>query len=349
MNEYIALDVHKRYSLGEREEVRSGRAKQCRIKHERGAVVRYLCDAKPGTVVALEATGNWYWIVDEIEQAGMKPVLVNAHKAKLMFGCVNKTDKLDVHGLNVLQRVGTLPTVWIAPGEIGDLRDLPRTRMVLIQWRTRLKNRIGATLAKYGLEVGYSDKFGAGGRKELEGQLEFLPPQTRLVTEELLEQWDVVGMRIGEQERRMGQLVEQTPQIARLMTLPGVGKILGIVIALEIGDIRRFGRAEQLACYAGTVPRVRASGDRVRMGRLRADVNRYLKWAYIEAANSVCLHRASHPRRHVSRLYERVARKGHPKAIGAVARHLAEATFYMLTRQEDYCEPASRQKLCCGA
>jgi len=71
-----------------------------------------------------------------------------------------------------------------------------------------------------------------------------------------------------------------------------------------------------------------------------ADVNRYLKWAFVEAANAICLNRGRPPRRHVSRLYERVTRrKGHQKAIGAVARHLAEATYWILAKQEAYREP----------
>src|SRR5262249_5909891 len=82
------------------------------------------------------------------------------------------------------------------------------------------------------------------------------------------------------------------------------------------------------------------SGDTRRYGRLRPDVNRYLKWAFIEAANAIGLMRRRHPHRHVTRLSERIARcKGHPKAIGAVARHLADATYWLLSKQEPYREP----------
>lgn len=73
---------------------------------------------------------------------------------------------------------------------------------------------------------------------------------------------------------------------------------------------------------------------------MRRESNRYLKWAFVEAANANNLQRARYPGRHVSRLYERIARrKGHPKAIGAVARHLAEATYWILTKEEAYREP----------
>ena len=119
-----------------------------RIAHTRGALQQCLTTCERGSPVALETVGNWYWIVDEIEAAGQVPQLVHARKAKLMLGMVNKTDKLDARGLNRLQRTGTLPTVWIPPGALRDQRDLPRTRMVLTRERTRLKNRIHATLAK---------------------------------------------------------------------------------------------------------------------------------------------------------------------------------------------------------
>jgi transposase len=151
--EYIALDSHKRYSFASVEEQTGTILSEARIDHRRGALAEFLCRWKPGTSVAVETIGNWYWIVDEIEAAKMVPRLVHARRAKMMLASVNKTDKLDCRGLNRLQRTGTLPTVWIPPAAIRDLRDLPRTRMVLSRERTKLKNRIHATLAKYGISV----------------------------------------------------------------------------------------------------------------------------------------------------------------------------------------------------
>ena len=129
--EYIALDSHKRYSFASVEEHTGAILREARIDHRRGAIAEFLSAWKPGTSVAVETIGNWYWIVDEIEAAGMAPQLVHARRAKMMLASVNKTDKLDCHGLNRLQRTGTLPTVWIPPAAIRDLRDLPRTRMML--------------------------------------------------------------------------------------------------------------------------------------------------------------------------------------------------------------------------
>src|SRR5690242_471736 len=145
--QYIAFDAHKHYTLASVARPDGQVVREQRIEHDRGALQEFLARCEPGSPVAVETIGNWYWIVDEIEAAGCVPRLVHARKAKLMMGEINKTDKLDVRGLNQLQRNGTLPTVWIPPGELRDQRDLPRTRMVLARQRTQLKNRIYPTLA----------------------------------------------------------------------------------------------------------------------------------------------------------------------------------------------------------
>lgn len=343
MKEYIAFDSHKSYTLAEREGL-NGQVRQVRIDHAPGAIRSFLLEEniEPGTPVAVEAVGNWYWIIDEIEQAKATPKLVHPRKAKLMMGMINKTDKLDVHGLNKLQRHGTLPTVWIPPAELRDLRELTRLRMVLSRQRTTLKNRISATLAKYALAVeGHSDRFCAAGRLQMRELFKRLPTQTAWACEMMLQQLLFVAGQIEQQEKRVHQLLPQNQPMRLLRSIPGIGAILAAVIALEAGDVERFGSAERFASYAGTTPRVHASGGKVRYGPLRADVNRYLKWAFVEAANVAALNHKRRPQRHVSQLYARIkARKGHPKAIGAVARHLAEATYHLLHRQEPYRDPA---------
>jgi transposase len=341
--QYIAFDAHKHYTLASVARPDGQVVREERVEHDPGALRHFLERCERGSPVAVETIGNWYWIVDEIEAAGCVPKLVHARKAKLLMGEINKTDKLDARGLNRLQRNGTLPTVWIPPGELRDQRDLPRTRMVLVRQRTQLKNRIHATLAKYALhDFAVTDLFGVHGRALLRQRLELLPPHTAYATQHLLEQVDALTRQIEGFEHRIKTVFTPTPDIQRLLTMPGVGLTLAVVIALEVGDVARFARAEKLSAYAGPTPRVHASGGKTRYGRLRPDVNHYLKWALIEAATAICAMRRRVPQRHVHRLYERVARrKGHPKAIGAVARHLAEATYWILSKQEPYREPTA--------
>ncbi len=156
----------------------------------------------------------------------------------------------------------------------------------------------------------------------------------------MLEQLDCVERQIGLLEERMREVFAPNEAIRLLMTLPGVGFILAVVIWSEVGEVERFASAGRFSSYSGVVPRVKASGGKVRLGQLRSDVNRYLKWAFIEAGNSVAIHRGAHPQWYVRKLYERVrARRGHPAAIGAVARHLAEASWWMLSKHEEYRAP----------
>jgi len=347
MNTIIAMDCHKHYTIASVETVDGRLVSEKRIEHLPGRITDFLRGYEPGSPVAVETTGNWYWIVDEIEEAGMLPRLVHARKAKLMLGSINKTDKLDARGLNKLQRTGTLPTVWIPPGDIRDRRELPRTRMVLSSQRTRLKNRISSVFTKYGLQWVFaevSDIFGVKARGYMQRALGDLPSHTRYCTELLLAQLDQVCARIKDMELRMEREFSCDQDILLLMSMPGIGFILAVVILHEVGDISRFSDSERFASYSGTVPRVQASGGKVRYGKCRPDVNRYLKWAFVEAANAVVLNRDHYAHRYVVELYERVRfRRGHAKAIGAVARHLAESTYWVLSKQQEYLERGLRQ------
>jgi transposase len=312
-----------------------------RVEHARMMFRRFLESLPAGSPIAIESVGNWYWMIDEMERAGHSPQLAHAGKAKLMMGQINKTDKLDAAGLATLLRNGTLPSVWIPSGELRDQRELPRMRMSLVSVRTMLKNRIHATLAKYAIEIDeVSDLFGMKGREILAKRLEELPPYSRRSVETQLELLDQVADHIRLSEKEIQEVVEATPAMKLLMTIPGIGKILAVVIALEIGDITRFPGPEHLASYAGTVPRVKSSGGKTFFGKVRPDVNRYLKWALIEAANMIVLHQRHWSHYHMTRLYHRLReRKGHAKAVVAVARHMAEAVFWVLKKNEAYKEP----------
>jgi transposase len=342
----IGCDAHRRYSQFAILDSDGQFLEQIRINHEPGAIREFLAEFPAGTPVALESVGNWYWIVDEIEAAGCIPLMAHAAKAKVMMGNVNKTDKLDARGLAMLLHLGSLPTVWLPPSEIRDERELHRTRMAISRIRTALKNRVHSTLAKFALSLDTnSDIFAPKWRPELIKACGSLPPETRRCMRQHLHALDHIWGQIEELERRIGQRVEITRNIQLLKTLPGVANILSIVIEREIGDVDRFPSSAQFASYCGTVPTVKGSGGKVRYGRLRKQSNQYLKWAFIEAANVVVRQRR-HPNwrsKHVTILFERIRqRKGHAIAVGAVARHLSEAAYWMLRKQEPYKDPARK-------
>jgi len=343
----VGCDAHKHYSLFAVLDHQGRPVEQTRVNHEPGAIRAFLSRFPEGTPVALETVGNWYWIVDEIEQAGCVPLLAHAQMAKKMMGHVHKTDKLDAEGLAILQHLGSLPTVWIAPGEIRDERELPRTRMALSKMRTALKNRMHSTLAKYALSLDtQSDIYAAKWRPQLLELICSLPDETRRCMRQELELLDQVQEQIRRLEARILERVEITPTIQLIKSVPGPAEILSIVIDREVGSIDRFPSPHHFASYSGLVPKVKASGGKTHYGKMIKAANNYLKWAFIEAANVVVRqqHHPSWRQKYVVALFERTRqRKGHAVAVGTVARYLAEATYWVLKKAEPYREPVPRR------
>lgn len=342
----IGCDAHKYYSMFAVLNENGKMITEIRVNHQPGAIHDFLSRFPKGTPVALESVGNWYWIVDEIEASGCVPLMAHAAKAKVMMGNIHKTDKLDAKGLATLLHLGSLPAVWIAPGETRDQRELPRTRMVFSKMRTALKNRMHSTLAKYALSLeDASDIYAPKWRPGLLKLIHSLPEETRRCMEQELELLNMIQDHIDRLEVRIHQRFQITASMKLLKTLPGIAEILAIVVDLEIGDIDRFPSPGHFASYAGTVPRVKGSGGKFRYGKMIKQSNHYLRWAFIEAAATVsrCRKYPSWRGKYAVRLYERIRRrKGHATAVGAVARHLAESTYWVLKKQEEYCPPELR-------
>ena len=153
----------------------------------------------------------------------------------------------------------------------------------------------------------------------------------------------MLQVHIQRLEERILQRVQITPTIQLLMSIPGPAEILSIVIDRELGSIDRFPSPKHLASYSGLVPRVQASGGKVHYGRMIKQANNYLKWAFIEAANVVVRqrHHSNWRGKYVVRLFERT-RQRKALAVGATARYLAEAAYWVLKKGEPYREPAPR-------
>lgn len=342
MKQYIGCDTHARYSVFVSVDEKGRIGAPVRIEHGGRDLRDYLGKLENHTPVAVEASGGWYWFMDELEKAGLDARLVNPLEAKHRMGGKNKTDKLDARGLAVLLRNGTLPEVWIPPAELRDLRGLMRTRLATRSHTTVLKNRIHAALRRYGVMAGESsvNLFSKANRFRLAVAIGKLPEETRRAT---LHEWEILDLienHIGELEVRIRQRIGKLGWVRLLKSLPGVAEILGATIHLEIGDIARFPDAEHVASYAGLVPTVHASGGKSWHGPTSPQANHYLRWAFVEAANAILMHRNTYSGQHVIRLYDRLKqRKCHGKAIVAVARHLAEASWWILKKRQQYRPP----------
>lgn len=345
MEQFIGCDAHKKYSVFVAVNERGAVGKAVRVEHTRVQYRAFLSSLPVNSKIALEAGGHYYWLVDEIQRAGHQAHLANPLEAKKRMGRVGKkTDKADAEGLAILLRNGTLPKVWIPPSELRDQREL-RLRMFLVRQKTQWKNRIQGSLARYNVALTAKDLFTAEGRLELGCRLAELPCRTRECVESELVTLDFIEMQIKEAEDKLVTMFEASAEVDLLKTMPYVGRILSMVMALEIGDVNRFPSSAHLASYSGLVPRVHSSGGRTRLGQVCGNVNRYLKWAFVEAANLIVMHQRRLGGSHAVGLYQRVKRKqNHAKAAVAVARHLAEASCWILKKQQVYQEPQKASK-----
>jgi transposase len=345
MEQFIGCDAHKKFSVFVAVNEKGHAGEALRVAHDRELYREFLSRLPAHSAIAVEASGSYSWLVDEMEQLGHRPRLCNPLEAKRRMGLTNKTDKLDAKGLAILLRNGTLPEVWIPPRELRDQRELLRLRIFLVRMRTRVKNRIHATLGRHNIQVPGADLFGVAARKQLGTRLPELPVHCREAVEQELATVDFLKTQIESAERRLERIRKVSVEADLLKTLPCVGEILSMVLMLEIGRVDRFPTAAHLASYAGLVPRVRSSGGHTRMGQVCGNVNRNLKWAFVEIGNLVVVNQRRLAGTHVVKLYRRVKRaKNHQKAVVAVGRHLAEAAWSVLTKLEVYREPHDRRQ-----
>ncbi len=347
MEQFIGCDAHKKFSVFVAVNEKGQAGEAMRVAHDRELYREFLARLPPRSTIAVEASGSYSWLVDEMELSGHRPKLCNPTEAKRRMALTKKTDKLDARGLAILLRNGTLPEVWIPPSGLRDQRELLRLRIFLVRLRTRVKNRIHGTLSRHNVHIPGADLFGVASRAELGTRLPELPVHSREAIEQELATLDFLEMQIQSAERRLEAIMKVSVEADLLKTLPCVGPILSMVLMLEIGRIDRFPTAAHLASYAGLVPRVHSSGGRTRMGQVCGNVNRNLKWAFVETGNLIVINQRGLAGTHVVRLYQRMKRaKNHQKAVVAVGRHLAEAAWWVLTKQEVYREPqGARQAL----
>jgi transposase len=345
MEQFIGCDAHKKFSVFVAVNEKGQAGEALRVAHDRELYREFLARLPPYSSIAVEASGSYSWLVDEMERSGHRPMLCNPIEAKRRMALTKKTNKLDARGLAILLRNRTLPEVWIPPSELRDQRELLRLRIFLVHLRTRVKNRIHGTLARHDVQIPGADLFGVAARLELGARLPELPVHSREAVEQELATLDFLEIQIESAERRLEAIMKVSVEADLLKTLPCVGTVLSMVLMLEIGRVDRFLTAAHLASYAGLVPRVHSSGGHTRMGQICRNVNRNLKWAFVETGNLIVINQRRLAGTHVVRLYQRIKRaKNHQKAVVAVGRHLAEASWWMLTQQQVYREPRGSQQ-----
>jgi transposase len=243
-----------------------------------------------------------------------------------------KTDRLDARALARLLAAGELDGVWSPDEWTRVLRRRLGRREQLVRARSRAKNEIHAALVRRLVgRAPVSDLFGVRGRAWLRG-LE-LPLEEAETVAACLRHIEFLDSEIGAVERQIAREALESPELRRLMTVPGVNVICAATFLAAVGDIRRFGTARRLVGYLGLDPRVYQSGSSpAKGGRISKQGSPAARWALVEGAWSVVQQPGP-----LHAFYERLrSRRGNKIAVVACARKLACLFWCLLSRSEDY-------------
>ena len=329
MKLYGAIDLHSNNNvlvlLDEQDRIVYER----RLPNDLTKVLEALAPYRERTeAIAVESTFNWYWLVDGLQEAGYAVKLVNTAAVKMYEGLKYTADEHDARHLAHLLRLGILPTGYIYPSAERGIRDLLRKRAQLVRSRTAqilsLQNLVSRNTGK-GISVeGIRDLDAAAITGLCGGQ-----PDRALAIQSTL----VVIRCLQEQIRRLEQTVlaqaKLKPAFEKLLTVDGIGKILGMTIMYEAGTMDRFAKVGQFASYARCVESRRLTNGKKKGEGNRKNGNKYLGWAFVEAA-----HFGARWNEKIRRFYQHKKAKANGiVAIKAVAHKLARACYHILKDQ----------------
>lgn len=332
---FIGLDYHKRYSVfcvvdGEGAVVERGR-----IDHSQPGAFTALVKRWPGCRIVFEASMNWHWLYEILERSmeSERITLANPCKTRIIAEAQIKTDRVDAFTLAQLLRGNLISSVHIGSRENRQRKEVLRQRAFFVRQRTMLRNRIHRLLGgQHEVKLPQcSDLFGKRGLSFLEA-LE-LPAPAGLLLRQQLDMLRNLQVRIREDEKTLEGMLEHTPALERVRSLPGMGLILAAVVVSEIDDIGRFPTAQKLCGYAGLCPSTSSSGGKTFNGKLMTHCNKWLRWGFVEAAWVAVGCSA-----YFGDFYKakRALGKRANTAILATARRMARITWQLLTQQRTY-------------
>lgn len=328
---YAAIDLHSNNGVLAIIDETDRILRQRRIPNRIEEFIRELEPFRPTLQgVAVESTFNWYWLVDGLRAKNFPVTLVNTSAIQQYEGLKRSDDQYDAWWLAHMMRLGILPKGYIYPREERAVRDLLRKRASLVQQKT------ANILSVQNLEArNRGTKISSNEVKRLTGtsvaslyddeHLALALTTTLTVIQTLTEQTKLL-------EKAVLRRARLRPEWEVLLTVWGVGQILGLTIMYEAGDMSRFASPGDFASYCRCVDAKRLSNGKKKSENNAKNGNSYLAWAFVEAA-----HFAVRFYPEAKRFHDRKAAKTNAiVAIKAVAHKLARATFHVLRDQQPF-------------
>jgi len=328
-NTYIGVDLHKKTCYITVMDYEGKIEKQIEISTDRDEVRKFFEKYREAKVV-VESTMNWIPFYENLESLGCKVFLSNPLQTKAIASARIKNDKVDSRVLADLLRTNLLPTAYIQPRAIRDLKELVRQRAHFVELRTRIKNKIHSALFKTNVKHNFTNLYGVAGMEWLRNL------ELRDVYKQELERYLLTLKHLNGQIEEVSEVIKKTAKLdydcKLLMTIPGISFYSALMIKSEIGNISRFRNAQKLCSYAGLIPSTYASAEKVRHGRITKQGSKWLRKTVIDAITSG----SRNPNR-IAIFYKKLKMsKGTGKAKVAAGRKLCSVIFAMLTDQQPF-------------
>ncbi len=280
--------------------------------------------------LAVESTYNWYWLVDGLRARSYPVVLANPAQIEQYSGLKHADDKSDAYFLAELQRLDILPTGHIYDPMLRPVRDLLRRRLSLVHQRTALLLSFKSLYTR--TTGGALSLSRLKGMEVKEAKTLYEHPANCLIATVQKEHIEQLDQSIARIEKAVLKSARELPCYKPLNTLPGIGRILGMTITMEVGEIKRFKAQGNLASYCRTVDSKRMSNGKKKGDNNGKCGNKYLAWAFVEAANF-----AKRYDEQCRKWFDRKAAKTSTVlATKALACKLTKAAWHVMAHDTDY-------------
>jgi transposase len=321
---YVGLDVHKKFIVGCVKDKEGNIITERKFKAEPEEMDAFLLSVPQEAKIALESSSCWQYSFDYLMDKGYEVALSNLAKTRLIGESKKKTDREDARKIADLLRMNMLPLSYAAPLDVRMQRQITRHRLSLVNLRTEIKNKIHAILRRHGISTEMDDLFTEKGITFLQNV--DVPMCDRFELDQYISLLRHLSRQVDLTQERIEELAEDNPHARLLMTHPGISHYAALMIAAEIGDIRRFASSKKLVSFAGLNPAVYQSDETCHTGHITKQGSKNLRWILIQCANIAVQH---DPRLRSYYLKKRLG-KGHNKAIVASARKMLINVYVML-------------------
>jgi transposase len=287
-------------------------------------------------VVGVECMYAWYWLADLCALEKIPFVLGHAFYMKLIYGAKAKNDKIDAGKIVRLLRGGNFPLAYVYPKGMRETRDLLRRRTYLVRQRSALFTHLQILNGQYNLPPFPKKLSFAANRLEMDIAQRFADPSVQHSAAADLALIDTLDTQIAKLELYLTRTakVDDVQTFHRLQTIPGVGKVLALILLYEIHDIRRFASEGNFLSYARLVRCAHESAGKVIGSGGKKIGNAHLRWAFAEAA---CLFLRSSER--AKKWKERQRKKrSEGRVLALLAARLARAVYQMWRKREAFDE-----------